>query len=238
MPARRPWGAAAGYARTFFDFAVGDLARHQLMNLRTIPGFEPSAEAYAPAVRGAARSARRHRRAHGITRQEDLDLYVALVGGLVDAQLANDPGGDRWSRLARPGGRHVSSTTSASSGAAPTPPEEGAAMTTQPAAPPTAGTPAAPVSTGTSRCGSPPPSTSGWPTSSTGSPPNSGRADRLSRLGRARHGGPHARHGADGRDACRELIRQQAARGPAGQARRWAADRRTDGPAGREERRT
>jgi hypothetical protein len=36
---------------------------------------------------------------HGITAQEDIDLYVALVGGLADSQLANDPGGDRWSRL-------------------------------------------------------------------------------------------------------------------------------------------
>ena len=35
-------------ARTFFDFAVSDLPRHQLMNLRTIPGFEPSPAAYAP----------------------------------------------------------------------------------------------------------------------------------------------------------------------------------------------
>src|SRR5450759_2577335 len=32
------------YARTFFDFAVSDLARHQLMNQRTIVGFEPSPE--------------------------------------------------------------------------------------------------------------------------------------------------------------------------------------------------
>jgi hypothetical protein len=36
---------------------------------------------------------------HGITAQEDIDLYVALVGGLADSQLANDPGGDRWLRL-------------------------------------------------------------------------------------------------------------------------------------------
>ncbi len=32
-------------------------------------------------------------------RQQDADLCVALVGGLVDAQLANDPGGTRWARL-------------------------------------------------------------------------------------------------------------------------------------------
>ena len=36
---------------------------------------------------------------YGVTRQEDLDLYVALIAGLVDAQLANDPGGSRWLRL-------------------------------------------------------------------------------------------------------------------------------------------
>ena len=85
-------------AHTFFDFAVADLARHQLMNQRTIPGFEPTPEAYAPAVRALD-----HFRAQlaglGVTREEDVDLCVALIGGLVDAQLANDPGGDRWGRL-------------------------------------------------------------------------------------------------------------------------------------------
>lgn len=86
------------YARTFFDFAAGDLARHQLMNQRTIVDFEPSAEAYAPAV-ATLDVLRAGLAAHHITRQDDIDLYVALVGGLVDAQLANDPGGDRWSRL-------------------------------------------------------------------------------------------------------------------------------------------
>ena len=86
------------YARHFFDFAVSDLARHQLMNQRTIPGFEPTPEAYAPAV--AVLEDFRQRLAElGVTRQEDIDLCVALVGGLVDAQLANDPGGDRWARL-------------------------------------------------------------------------------------------------------------------------------------------
>lgn len=91
-------GALRLMARTFFDFAVSDLPRHQLMNLRTIPGFEPSPECYAPAV-AALDTARELFAHHGITAQEDLDLYVALVGGLVDAQHANDPGGDRWSRL-------------------------------------------------------------------------------------------------------------------------------------------
>lgn len=85
-------------ARAFFDFAVSDLPRHQLMNLRTIPGFEPSAEAYAPAVTTLEKTRELFTR-HGLTAQEDLDLYTAVVGGLVDSQHANDPGGERWSRL-------------------------------------------------------------------------------------------------------------------------------------------
>lgn len=91
-------GALRHYARTFFDFATADLVRNQLMNQRIIPGFEPSKEAYAPAV--AALEVLRERMAqHGVTAQDDIDLYVALIGGLVQSQLANDPGGDRWSRL-------------------------------------------------------------------------------------------------------------------------------------------
>jgi AcrR family transcriptional regulator len=86
------------YARTFFDFSVNDLARHQLMNQRTIVGFEPSAESYAPAV-ATLDVLRRGLAVHDMTNPDDIDLYIALVGGLVDAQLANDPGGDRWSRL-------------------------------------------------------------------------------------------------------------------------------------------
>jgi AcrR family transcriptional regulator len=98
---RRPRTARATmklYARRFFDFAVSDLARHQLMNQRTIPGFEPTPEAYAPAV-AVLEALHDSLATHGITRQEDLDLFVALVGGLIDAQLANDPGGSRWRRL-------------------------------------------------------------------------------------------------------------------------------------------
>ena len=29
----------------------------------------------------------------------DVDLYTALIAGLVDQQWANDPGGARWARL-------------------------------------------------------------------------------------------------------------------------------------------
>src|SRR6516164_2745195 len=38
-------------------------------------------------------------RGMGITGDEDADIYTALLGGLVNQQLANDPGGRRWRRL-------------------------------------------------------------------------------------------------------------------------------------------
>ncbi len=97
-PPRSARAALRLYARTFFDFAVSDLARHQLMNQRTIVGFEPSAESYAPAVATLERL-RTNLARYGVQTQDDIDLYVALVSGLIDLQLANDPGGDRWSRL-------------------------------------------------------------------------------------------------------------------------------------------
>jgi len=86
------------YARVFFDFAVEFPARHQLMNLRTIPDFTPSPDAYAPSVAVMENHIARMAR-HGVHRQDDNDLFIAIVSGLVDAQLANDPGGARWSRL-------------------------------------------------------------------------------------------------------------------------------------------
>lgn len=98
---RSPRAALKHVARTFFDFAVADLARHQLMNQRTIPGFVPSEESYAPAVKALER-ARENLRQVGVVKQDDFDLCIAIVGGLVDAQLANDPGGDRWARLIDP----------------------------------------------------------------------------------------------------------------------------------------
>lgn len=85
-------------ARHFFDFAVADPARYQLMNQRALPRFRPSPEAYAPSVavyEGLTALLRRI----GIGDPDAADLYTALIGGLVEQQLANDPGGDRWSRL-------------------------------------------------------------------------------------------------------------------------------------------
>lgn len=85
-------------SRTFFEFCVSDPPRAQLMNQRTIPGFEPTPEAYAPSLAAWERF-REELAPYGVIRTEDIDLYTALLGGLIDAQLANDPGGDRWEKL-------------------------------------------------------------------------------------------------------------------------------------------
>jgi AcrR family transcriptional regulator len=82
-------------AYVFTKLAVADIPRAQLLFQRTLPGFEPSAESYALASRFLD-EARRRLHAAGFTRPEDLDLYTALVGGLVNQQMANDPGGSRW----------------------------------------------------------------------------------------------------------------------------------------------
>ena len=85
-------------ARQYFEFATADMPRHQLMDLRTIPDFTPSDESYASAVR-VYDCFRTVMASIGITADEDLDLFVALIGGLADSQWANDPGGDRYARL-------------------------------------------------------------------------------------------------------------------------------------------
>ena len=85
-------------SRTFYDFAAADLPRYQLMNQRTLPGFEPSPEAYAPAVRVLERGAEFVRQL-GVTDHADFEIWVTLLGGLTNQHHANDPGGDRFSLL-------------------------------------------------------------------------------------------------------------------------------------------
>jgi AcrR family transcriptional regulator len=94
-----PRQVVADGVHRFVEFTTSDPARYQLLFQRTIPGFEPSTEAFAPAVR-ALDHARHRLAAVGITDPRHLDLWTALNTGLVDQQIANDPGGDRWSSLA------------------------------------------------------------------------------------------------------------------------------------------
>ena len=82
----------------FARFAVEDTGRHQLLFQRPVPGFEPSPASYALAVATLDRS-REVLEDVGITESAHLDMLTAITGGMVNQQLANDPGGDRWLRL-------------------------------------------------------------------------------------------------------------------------------------------
>ena len=84
--------------RMFVRFCTEDPVRYQLMFQRFIPGFEPSPESYAISEAGLAELARRLA-GFGLRDPRLLDLYTALVTGLTDQQISNDPGGDRWIRL-------------------------------------------------------------------------------------------------------------------------------------------
>jgi AcrR family transcriptional regulator len=88
----------AATARRFASFCVSDPVRYQLLFQRTLPGFVPSAESYAPAVH-ALDLLREVLVRNGVTEPRHVDLATALVTGLVDQQVSNDPGGDRWIRL-------------------------------------------------------------------------------------------------------------------------------------------
>jgi AcrR family transcriptional regulator len=86
------------FAREMVAFCARDVARYHLMFQRHVPAFEPSAESYALAEQFVtwARGLVAHA---GIKRDEDFDVFTALIAGLADQQIANDPGGTRWLAL-------------------------------------------------------------------------------------------------------------------------------------------
>ena len=85
-------------ARAFVAFCNDDQARFQLLFQHSIPGWHPSASAYAVAIENLELT-RAHLESIGIAGPDSLDLWTALVSGLASQQVANDPGGDRWLRL-------------------------------------------------------------------------------------------------------------------------------------------
>jgi AcrR family transcriptional regulator len=94
----QPRARLRAIAHQFFDYSVADPAWFQLLNQRLVPGFTPSPESYAPSVT-VIEMLDEELREVGITDPEANDLWVAVIGGLVESQLANDPGGDRYQRL-------------------------------------------------------------------------------------------------------------------------------------------
>lgn len=81
-------------------FSSEDPVRHQLLFQRTIPGFDPSDDAMAPANEFVATVVERLNAA-GVDGRSEVDLFAALVAGLAHQQVSNDPGGDRYLVLAR-----------------------------------------------------------------------------------------------------------------------------------------
>ena len=101
LDATRPDGTAREQllrvSRVVLDFLVEAPPRQQLLFQRTIPGFAPSPASYALARRLVDRCAGLLS-ALGADSPAHVDVYTALVGGLGAQQVANDPGGNRFTR--------------------------------------------------------------------------------------------------------------------------------------------
>jgi AcrR family transcriptional regulator len=93
-----PYENLVADALNFIEFCVSDAARYQLLFQHSVPGFSPSPQSYAPAV-GALELTREQLAGYGVRDPRHVDVWTALLTGLVDQQISNDPGGDRWTRL-------------------------------------------------------------------------------------------------------------------------------------------
>lgn len=94
---RDPRTALKRFLSEFVTFGLEDPARFELLFQRHVPGFSPSAESYVLAQEVLGRGVEAIR-AVGVTAQGDIDCIVAVTAGLMEAQLSNDPGGNRWVR--------------------------------------------------------------------------------------------------------------------------------------------
>jgi AcrR family transcriptional regulator len=90
-----PRSALIEFVRDLILFSSYDGVRHQLLFQRTIPGFEPSTEAYAESLE-FSRRALVICKAAGIRDPADIDLFSAMLNGMAHQQVANDPEGSRW----------------------------------------------------------------------------------------------------------------------------------------------
>lgn len=93
-----PIDGARASVHAFVGFCTSDPVRYQLLFQRTIPDFTPSPESYAVAVK-VYEQMRERLAAVGVRDQATLDLWTAMMTGLTDQQISNDPGGDRWIQL-------------------------------------------------------------------------------------------------------------------------------------------
>jgi AcrR family transcriptional regulator len=94
---RQPLPALKKFMAQFVAFAMEDPARYELLFQRHVPGFTPSTESYVLAEEVLGRVYKLINEA-GVSEPGDIDCIVAMVAGLMEAQMSNDPGGHRWTR--------------------------------------------------------------------------------------------------------------------------------------------
>jgi len=87
-----------GRMRLFIGFCVADPVRYQILFDRPVPEFEPAPESFQITAAALA-GTRADLQAADVAGEPALDMFRALITGLVSLQVANDPGGDRWTRL-------------------------------------------------------------------------------------------------------------------------------------------
>ena len=108
--ARDPADAIVGAQQATFAWEAANPVLAQLLHWRPVPGFQPSARAYAPAVRqvellGEALRAAvdAGQLAPAAAAEDGVALYTVLVSGVISQQLANEPsappGQGRFTRL-------------------------------------------------------------------------------------------------------------------------------------------
>jgi AcrR family transcriptional regulator len=94
---RHPRPALKRFLAEFVSFALEDAARYELLFERHVPGFTPSSTSYALAEDVLSQAHTLINDA-GVIEQGDVDCMIAMVAGLMEAQMSNDPGGSRWIR--------------------------------------------------------------------------------------------------------------------------------------------
>ena len=94
---RDPRAALKKLLGVFVAFVLEDAPRCELLFERHIPGFAPSPESYALAEEALGLIVKCINDA-GVGNQGDIDCIVAVTAGLIEAQFANEPGGNRWIR--------------------------------------------------------------------------------------------------------------------------------------------
>lgn len=92
-----PRAALKRYLGAVMTFALEDAARSELLFQRHVPGYTPSPEVYALAESVMARVLKAMHEA-GVTQQGDIDCLTSITAGVMENQMSNDPGGNRFAK--------------------------------------------------------------------------------------------------------------------------------------------